>query len=193
MHDLGNATSAMAAVVAGIRDDQLAVRTPCPAYALGDLLEHVDGLSLAFAMAARKELPTSAGAPPAGDVSRLAPDWRTRVPEQLEALAAAWREPDAWTGQTAAGGVELDGETAGLVATNEVVVHGWDLARASGQEFPIDDESVARARAFVAMFSGPGTEGMRGDAFGPEVAPPADASPLEELVAMSGRDPRWQP
>ncbi|WP_067437019.1 TIGR03086 family metal-binding protein [Nocardioides jensenii] len=193
MHDLGTATRAMAEVITGIRDDQLGAPTPCPAYTLGDLLEHVDGLTLAFAMAARKELPASDGPPPPGDATRLAGGWRTRIPEQLDALARAWRAPDAWTGDTAAGGVPMDGATCALVATNEVVVHGWDLAVATGQRLVVDAETVAPALAFVGFFSGPGTEEMRGDAFGPEVAPPSDASELERLVALSGRNPRWQP
>src|SRR3954451_1443742 len=103
MHDLGTATRAMADVIAGIRDDQLTAPTPCPAYTLGDLLEHVDGLTLAFAMAARKELPASAGPPPHGDASRLAEGWRTRIPQQLDDLAQAWRTAEAWVGDTAAG------------------------------------------------------------------------------------------
>jgi len=44
-------------------------------------------------------------------------------------LAGAWQEPDAWTGMTVAGPVEMPGEIAGLVALNELVIHGWDVAR----------------------------------------------------------------
>ncbi|KRF19097.1 hypothetical protein ASG90_04280 [Nocardioides sp. Soil797] len=190
MHDLGSATAALATLVKHIDDSQLAAPTPCSAYALGDLLDHVDGLALAFTVAARKES-SGEGPPPPGDASRLAQDWRTRIPRRLEELATAWRDPAAWEGTTAAGGVEMDGATTALVATNEVVVHGWDIARASGQEFEPGDESVAAARAFVEMFSGPGTEAMRGEIFGPEVAAAEGATAMEQLVAMTGRDPRW--
>lgn len=190
MHDLGRITSAVGDLVANIDDDQLTEPTPCAAYSLGDLLDHVDGLALAFARAARKEHESDAP-PQAGDAANLTPDWRTRIPQRLADLAQAWRDPEAWTGQTSAGGIEMDGATTGLVATNEVVLHGWDVARASGQEFTPDDESVATARGFVAMFSGPGTEASREGLFGPELPVPAGAGPLEELLAMSGRDPRW--
>lgn len=47
------------------------------------------------------------------------------IPERLVAMAEAWRDPKAWEGETAAGGVQLSGEIAGLVALNEVMVHGW--------------------------------------------------------------------
>ncbi|WP_109508372.1 TIGR03086 family metal-binding protein [Nocardioides speluncae] len=189
MLDLGPATRTVADVVANVRDDQLNDRTPCDSYTVGDLLDHVNGLSYAFARAAQKDPVDGSGN---GDGSRLPADWRESIPQRLNELAESWRDPAAWTGDTAAGGVDLDGNTAGQVATNEVVVHGWDLARATGQEYAMDEESVAAATAFVALFSGPGTEEMRGDgAFGPEVEPPADATPLERLIAMNGRDPRW--
>lgn len=189
MHDLGPITNTVAALVTGVRDDQLTAPTPCADYTLGDLLHHLDGLTVAFAMAARKQASPD-GPPPSADAAALPSDWRARIPVQLSDLAAAWRDEAAWSGPTAAGGVELDGAEAGAVAVDELVLHGWDLARASGQEFHPDEASVAVARGFVDQFSGPGTEEMRGGLFGPEVRPPADATSLEVLVALSGRDPR---
>ena len=55
--DLGPATRATAALVAGVRDDQLGDPTPCPAYSVGDLLDHLGGLSVAFTEAALKDTP----------------------------------------------------------------------------------------------------------------------------------------
>lgn len=188
MIDLGPATRAVADVVRNVKDDQLTAPTPCPEYTVADLLDHLDGLSLAFVGAARKQPLSGTGE---GHGERLGDGWRERIADRLDDLAEAWRDPDAWTGMTAAGGVELPGEQGGQVAVNEVVTHGWDLAVATGQEYAVDAESVAAATAFVSLFSGPGSEDMRGDAFGPEVAPPAGASALEELIALTGRDPRW--
>ena len=42
--------------MAAVTDDQLAGPTVCPAYSLGDLVDHVDGLSQAFTAAARKDV-----------------------------------------------------------------------------------------------------------------------------------------
>lgn len=191
MLDLGPATRTVADVIAKVREDQLGDPTPCPAYTVGDLLDHLNGLCHAFTQAALKDPVDGSGT---GDGSRLPDDWRESIPRRLDALAESWRAPEAWTGDTAAGGVDLDGNTAGQVATNEVVVHGWDLAVATGQTYDMDEVSIAGATAFVALFSGPGTEDMRGDgAFGPEVEPPADATPLQRLIAMNGRDPHWVP
>jgi Mycothiol maleylpyruvate isomerase N-terminal domain len=54
MLDLAPATTTLAALVNGVRDDQLSARTPCTESTLADLLDHVDGLSQAFTAAATK-------------------------------------------------------------------------------------------------------------------------------------------
>ena len=136
MLDLTPATDAVARVVTAVRDDQLDGPTPCPQLTVAALLDHLDGLAQAFVAAARKT-PVDAGS--SVDATRLGDDWRTRIPARLTALAAAWQDGDAWTGMTAAGGVDLPGEVAGLVALDEVVVHGWDLARATGQQLRLPD------------------------------------------------------
>ena len=190
--DLGPATDRLAQLVQGVRDDQLDAPTPCPDYSLGALLDHVGGLALAFTMAAHKETPPeSAG--PSGDASRLGDDFRTRIPQALKEMAEAWRAPDAWTGMTQAGGIDLPGEVAALVGLDEVVIHGWDLARSSGQPFTVEPGLLEMVHGFVAQFSGPGNEESRAGLFGPEVPVPADASLLDRVVGMTGRDPRWSP
>jgi uncharacterized protein (TIGR03086 family) len=188
--DLAPAADRMATLVRNVRDDQLAAATPCPAYTLGELLDHVGGGAFAFAAAANKDLETGSQAPSA-DASRLGDDWRDRIPRLLEELAAAWRQPDAWTGMTRAGGVDLPGEVAGLVALDELVVHGWDVAKASGQDYAVDDASLDGAWQFVSQFSGPGHDESRAGLFGPEVEVPSTASKFDRLLGMAGRDPEW--
>lgn len=192
MLDLGPATQEVARIVGNVRDDQLNHPTPCAKYTLGDLLDHLDGLALAFALAAAKSQdPTLTESPALGDAARLADEWRERIPDRLTALAAAWSRPEAWTGMTRAGGVDLPGEVGGLVALNEVVTHGWDVARATGQDYRVDQDSITGAVEFVAQFSGPGSEADRGDAFAPVVAVHEDAPALDRLIGLTGRDPGW--
>lgn len=45
MFDLRPAADVMAALVESVRDDQLTAPTPCPELTVGELLDHIDGLS----------------------------------------------------------------------------------------------------------------------------------------------------
>lgn len=193
MIDLVPATRRTAALIANIGDDQLALPTPCPDYTLGDLLDHVDGLSLAFADAAIKTIPEGGSQAPSVDGARLGSDWRSRIPQRLAALADAWHDPAAWEGMTQAGSVDMPGEIAGLVALNEVIVHGWDVARASGQPYDAEPDHVEAC--IRTMAPQPGEERPVGDdvPFGRPVEVPVDAPPIDRLVAVLGRDPSWTP
>ena len=191
--DLGPAARQLAALVRGVGPDMLDAATPCPDYCVGDLLDHIDGLAQAFTWAATKESLDLPDQTASGDATRLGDDWSERIPSRVVALAAAWDDPAAWTGMTKAGPVELPGEVGGLVALDEIVIHGWDLARATGQPFSIDDTSLEAVRTFVAQFSGPGTGGGRAGLFGPELAIPDDAPLLDRVLGMTGRDPAWTP
>jgi uncharacterized protein (TIGR03086 family) len=78
------------------------------------------------------------------------------------------------------------------VAINELVVHGWDLATATGHDYASETELVEAASGFVqpAVEQNPdGSEGL----FGRPVAVPVSASPLDQLIGLTGRDPAWRP
>src|SRR5919205_1162931 len=178
--DLGPAARRVADVVEGVRDEQLRAPTPCADANVADLLDHVDGLAQGFTAAAEKrQLEGSQG--PRADGSQLGDGWRLRMRARLEALTAAWRDPAAWEGMTQAGGVDLPGEVAGLVALNEVIVHGWDLASATGQPYASEDDLVAGALGFVRAAVAENPNGSPG-LFGPPVPVPADAPLLDQLL-----------
>jgi uncharacterized protein (TIGR03086 family) len=191
--NLEPAARRMGDLVSSVPDDLLDAPTPCPEYTLGDLVEHVGGAASAFTGAAAKDLGDATSQGPSGDSSRLSDDWRNRIPRDLAALADAWRDPDAWTGMTKAGGVDLPGEVAGLVALDELVIHGWDVARATGQPYEVDAASVEAVHGFVAQFSEPGMEEARAGLFGPVVEVPENAPLLDRVIGLTGRDPGWSP
>jgi len=191
--DLEPAARCMTDLVTSVSDEQLDGPTPCSESSVGDLLDHIGGLTLAFTVAARKAEIEGGSQAPSADASRLGADWRTRIPNDLAVLVRAWRDPEAWTGMTEAGGVELPGEVAGLVALNELVVHGWDVSRACGLAYDGDRSSIEAAHGFVAQFSGPGQEAAREGLFGPVVPVPANAPLLDQVIGLSGRDPGWTP
>jgi uncharacterized protein (TIGR03086 family) len=191
MLDLTPATEMVTRVVADIHDDQLGAPTPSLGTTVADLLDHLDGLCLAFTAAAAKDLAAGSQAPSA-DGSRLGPDWRTRIPSRLARLASAWQDVTAWEGMTRAGGVDLPGELAAQVAINEVVVHGWDLAAATGHDYACETGLAQAAYAFAqsAVAQNPdGSEGL----FGPPVAVAESAPLLDRLLGLTGRDPAWKP
>jgi uncharacterized protein (TIGR03086 family) len=188
--DLRPTTSALAALVRGVRDDQLTGPTPCPAYSVADLLDHIGGLSVAFAHAARKD--DLAARAPSADGSLLEDGFRDRIAAALAELGEAWQDPAAYDGTTMAGPVEMPADQAALVALNEVTVHAWDLAVATVQPYPADPAAVAAAREFVAGFEPPpGGAADDGGLFGPPVPVPDHAPALDQLIGATGRDPAW--
>ncbi|OWA25822.1 TIGR03086 family metal-binding protein [Streptomyces sp. CS057] len=210
--DLEPATRRIAALLGQVDDSRLDGPTPCPDYAVRELLGHLTGLATAFRDAARKDLGASTAVSPDAALPVLDDDWREVLPRRPEEVAAAWRSPDAWTGMTRAGGVELPGEVAGAVALNELVVHGWDLARSTGQPYAAGEAELRSCEALLAPAEdgpdgpegsadspkggsgGSPEDGSDGDGlFGPPVPVPGDAPLLDRVIALSGRRPDWQP
>lgn len=188
--DLEPAASAVAELLDGIDDARLGAPTPCTGTSVAALLDHFVMLTAAFTDTARKA-PGRAGPPPRPDAAHLDPAWRTTLPRQLDGLVAAWREPSAWQGEASAGGVTLPADTMAAVALDELVLHGWDLARATGQRFEPDPASVEVVHGFTSAVATSGQ--VREGLFGPPVDVPADAPLFHRALGYAGRDPAWTP
>ncbi|MEO5679282.1 MAG: TIGR03086 family metal-binding protein [Acidimicrobiales bacterium] len=182
--DLVPAAQRLARLVAAVPEDALGRPTPCEEYTVGDLLDHVGGALATFRAAAAKD-PLPRG--PLANAANLADGWRTHIPAQARALAVDWGDPTAWTGMTAAGGVDLPGEVAGVIGLDEVVIHGWDLAVATGQPPGYDGPGLGAVLAMVQRFRVDGIPGL----FGPEVPVAEDAPLLDRILGVTGRDPAW--
>jgi uncharacterized protein (TIGR03086 family) len=185
--DLAPQAAQVARLVAAVRDDQLDAPTPCADTPVAALLDHLVGLTLAFRLAAEKQ-PQSAA--PSAAAEALPADWRERLPRQLDELVAAWQVPAAWEGNVEVGGVTLPGPDMAVVALDELVVHGWDLAVATGQPYRVDEGDAQACRGFAAQVNGDGRQSPPG-LFGPAVPVPADAPALDRLLGLTGRDPGW--
>lgn len=192
MLDLEPATLELTRVIDGLRHEQLCDPTPCANTSVAALLHHAAGFATAFTFAARKTTPEQQGPPPAADAAQLDPFWRVTTPKLLARLADAWRDSAAWSGQTGAGGVDLPGEVAGLFALDEVIVHAWDLAVASGQRVEFDEALLAPLHEFLAELAAESPTGTPG-LFGPPVPVPAGAPLLDRVLGLTGRDPAWRP
>jgi uncharacterized protein (TIGR03086 family) len=160
---------------------QFDLPTPCGDWDVRTLLNHLIGIvKLTAARAADEEI----------DLSTLQQDNIGDSPGDAYATAAAaavagWRKRGT-EGTVAFFGREAPVEVAFHIVLSDLLVHGWDLAQATGQDVTWNQE-LAQDRLTVArqMLK----PEMRGNAFGPEVTPPEGADPMTELVAFLGRQP----
>jgi uncharacterized protein (TIGR03086 family) len=188
--DLRPATERVTKLVAGLDDDQLVLPTPCGAATVGDVVDHLGMFAWNFVKVARKELDeVTSTPPPAFDARNLEAGWRDRLTTDLGALADAWSVAGAWEGSTWVGGMHMPADLVGLVALDELVIHGWDLSVATGQAYDPAVHEVDAAIAFVSAFDAP----RDGRLFGPVVDVAPDATTFERLLGLTGRDPTWRP
>jgi uncharacterized protein (TIGR03086 family) len=177
----------LAPVVGGITDDQLHDPTPCTDYDVAQLRQHVLGWLAIFA---------AGFADPAGQAPAASTDgYQLPADPAAEVCAAASTISQAIRAGAASrplrlGGSGMPGDMALSMILWEYQVHGWDLARATGQPW---SPPAAAAQESLAFAPGMLTSDYQGDgkAFGPRVPVPADAAPLDRLVGLSGRDPGW--
>jgi uncharacterized protein (TIGR03086 family) len=161
-------------VVAGVSPGQLSATVPsCPRWDVGDLLGHLLVDLEQFVPMTRGEQADFGAAAPALDGTALA-----QVDERAERLRSAWREADD------------PGKAVGLQVP-ELTLHAWDLAGATGQQVPPDEELDAVSLASLQAMLKPEHRGTADDPkmFGPEVPAPDGATTLQRLVAFSGRRP----
>ena len=194
MIDLRPATERVTKVIEGVRDDQLDDPTPCTDTSVRELLNHLLGLTIAFRDAAGKVEGPTTSTPPTKVSAELPAYWRERLRVQLDDVAKAWSDSRAWKGMTMAGGVRLPAEAAGLVALNEVQMHGWDVARATGQPYEVDVESAEAVLPIVTPTGDEEADAIaREGMFGPPVDVPEDAPVFDRVLGFGGRDPDWAP
>jgi uncharacterized protein (TIGR03086 family) len=174
MHTLTMAAVGPARQVMGqIGPGQLDHPTPCPDFDVKALVGHLLEWGPALVAAGYQAAPTT-----------TYPD----LDGYLDAIAAAWGRPEAWTGTTSMGGYDMPATTMGGMVLGEVVVHGWDLARATGQPVGWPVEVLDFLCAEVART---GEQGRAMGVYGPVVPVPPDASALDRLIGLTGRDPAW--
>lgn len=115
-------------------------------------------------------------------------DWAERYAAQLDRAVAAWSDPAAWEGTIGTGESAAPAEDTAAMLIEETALHGWDVARATGQEFRLSDAAAAHVLRTVektaALY-------RQYEGFADEINVAADASGFERALALSGRDPQW--
>ncbi|MEH0982182.1 TIGR03086 family metal-binding protein [Micromonospora sp. CPCC 205556] len=178
---LGAAAPPTVAVVRAISDDQLDLPTPCPDYTVRDLANHLFDVVVNFQVLARhREVDWSTKA------DQLTEGWRERFADEAARLVEAWADPAAEEG--ASPGMGLPQRTVGLMGLVDLAVHGWDLARATGQSYRPAPEVTEAGHRFMDEM---GPMGRQMGAFGAEVETGPGHTELDRLLGRCGRDPAW--
>jgi len=116
--------------------------------------------------AATKEVVTAGEEVPADPAT-----WRAALVALVDRLGGAWSQPAAWEGTARIeGATEMPASTIGGIVLAELVLHGWDLARATGQN---------------PVWSGPLLDATLQDM--------SAMAPMARQMGAGGRDPAWTP
>ena len=168
--------------VDGVAPDGWDVPAPCEGWMARDVVSHLVGWvpSLFFE---RWDIDWQPGPPVTDDPAAA---WRVldrSVQAALDDPAVAKKEAETQMG------TRTFEQTFDMIGTGDVLIHTWDLARATGQDETLDADEVRR------MFAGmePMEEAIRNSGhFGARVEVPDDADDQTKLLAFTGRNPAWE-
>jgi uncharacterized protein (TIGR03086 family) len=161
-------------VVAGITPAQLGNPTPCAGFTVRGVLEHMIGGATVFAAAYRGEQPAEP------DMSEPLAGFGAALGDLVAAITA----PGALERTIRAPFGDMSGEAFAQYIAFDGLVHGWDLATATGQSYEPPPALVAAADAYAHRT----IDAMRdGNTFATPVEPAAGASPIERLANYTGR------
>jgi len=184
--EMAAAAAEDARVVSGAADHPLEGPTPCTDWDLRTLLNHTI-LWTAYSAERRARDEPLPDELTSTDFTAQ-PGYAEAYAAQLDKAVAAWSDPAAWNRELNVMGNPTPSDGVGALLLAEMVLHGWDVARATGQDFHCDGPLLAAAAQAVAD----NAELFRQyQGFAAEVELPAGASDFDRLLAASGRDPGW--
>ncbi|MFD0273521.1 TIGR03086 family metal-binding protein [Kitasatospora sp. NPDC127111] len=185
---LAEAHAYLLEAVRGVPEGAWGAATPCSEWTVRQVFHHARLDQQALVMQITGDAPEG---DPFQPVDALEADGRDAA-VQLEALLGAamkaWESVrEAESVRTPMGPMPAHAGTA--VAALDAAVHAWDIARATGQDLPLDESMAAR----LEVPAGQIVDFVRDTfgKFGPTVDVPADACRADKLLAFTGRDPRW--
>ena len=173
-------------VAEGVTATQLDDPTPCSNLNVKQLSNHIAGFWGMTAMAARKQ--SLEGGDPNMDLVGDNPG--AVIPGMVDGGVAAWQDDGSTDGSTQFGTSELDAAFAAQITLFEEVIHGWDLAAATGQTMDVPSDVGDAVLKVAQMLCSPEQRG-EGKPFGADVGVAANASSFERALGLSGRDPGW--
>jgi uncharacterized protein (TIGR03086 family) len=182
------AAAESARIVGGVRGDQLSAATPCGDWDLHALLNHI---ILWTAYSAERRATGEQVPEELMNADFVAePGYAADYAAQVDKAVAAWSDPAAWERNLNVMGTPTPAADVASLLIAEMVLHGWDAAKASGQPYTARDD-VAQA-VLTAVEANAGLFRTY-QGFAEPVPVPASASALDRALAQSGRDPGWAP
>ncbi len=177
---LERAVAAVGTIVAGVRPDQMAAATPCTDWSVRDVVDHmVKGNAWAIATLASD---TGSAPRPSGEMA--GDDPVAAFADSSARMVAAFREPEAQAKMVDLPFGRMPGVAFAGFRMSDLLVHGWDIAKATGQptDFAPDLNEAALAAARRMM-----TFDRAGSPFQPEQPVAADAPAADRFAAFLGR------
>jgi uncharacterized protein (TIGR03086 family) len=177
----------LAPVVDAIAPEQLHDPTPCTEFDVKQLRDHILGWLTTFAAG----FADPEGRAPSANIDRYHPpadpaeEVRAATEKLDQALRGGAADRPLWLGEHS-----MPGDLAVEMLLWEYQVHGWDLARATGQRWSPPPVAAQRTLEFAPAMLTDDYQG-EGKAFGDPVPVPDNAAPLDRLIGLSGRDPGW--
>lgn len=182
VEQLAGALDAAGQLIEGVRDDQWIKPTPCVAWSVRELVDHLITGNQLFARVLSGDSPSMIPA----DADRHRGKWAAAYRESADALLAAFGSAGVMDRVVTVPFGPVPGIVALHLRLVEALVHGWDLAQATGQSPWFDEELAEQELEFTrAKLAEIPPERS------PFAAPRAvaeDAPALDRLAACLGRD-----
>jgi uncharacterized protein (TIGR03086 family) len=178
------ALDATGVVVDGVTRDQWDLPTPCTGWDVATLLNHVIAGNWWAAELAAGATIESVGDRLDGDV--IGDDAGAAYRKSAAAAAAVFEAPGAMEAPCAVSYGPVPGSVYAGHRFVDVLLHGWDLAVASGQYAHLDPELAAAA---MELLSAQEDMVRSSGLFGEQLEVPANAGAEAKLLAFVGRRP----
>jgi uncharacterized protein (TIGR03086 family) len=194
--EMAAAATEAAKVVSGVPEGTLDAPTPCGDWDLRTLLNHTI-LWTSYSAERRAHGESVAEDLMTKDFT-AEPGFRADYARQIDRAVRAWSDPKAWAGELGVMGDATPAADVGAMLIMEMALHGWDVAKATGQEYHADD---AMAEALLDTVQAQAELFRKYQGFADAIEAPAGAtatatataSAFDRALRLSGRDPNWQP
>jgi uncharacterized protein (TIGR03086 family) len=188
LSSLATAHDGAAGLVAAVGDEQWDRPTPCSDWTVRQLVNHLVGGNRLTARVVRGEqLPPPEQLGRRGHVDQLGDDPLGAYRSSADEVLAALRAPGALERTHALPAGTLPGPGVVHLRTVETLVHGWDLARATGRPAPFPDDLCEQELRFSRDLLDRMPEERR--PFAPSRPVADDAATIDRLAALLGRIP----